>query len=526
VDPGIIKAGAALLVRLPRFVNRRFTIDEARAIQAQRLRHREARFLEFMRRAVYATPGHPVRQLLDHAGCAYGDLEALVNGDGLEAALGTLLRRGVYVTVDEFKGRRPAVRGSTSIAIDPERMRNPLAAFHIRTRSGGSRSAGTPVPIDLAFVRACAVAYALHLDARGAGDWRTALWTPPAAGARFRVLKYCCFGPGLAAWFSQVDPADPGLDRVFRLSERALRWGVRLGGVRLPHPVWAPLEDPRPLLQWIRGVLDQGRTPYVRSFASSIVRLATAALEAGIDLRGTKSTMAGEPITQTRLDIVAAAGIEACPRYGSIECGPVGYACLDPEVPDETHVVRDLQAVIQAEEEGARIGMPARALLTTGLHHAAPFVMLNVSMGDAGDLAGRACGCPMESLGWTPHLTSVRSYEKLTAGGMTFYDSDLIGVLERALPEQFGGNAADYQLVEEEDATGRPFLTLLVHPRLGPLDDARIADAFLRAIGKTPGEGLMAAVWREAGVVRVARQAPRTTASSKVLHLHVNRPRR
>src|SRR5262245_42849447 len=345
MDLWTIKAGAALFLRLPWYVKRRFTIEEARAIQARRLQRREASFLEFIRKAIYATTGHPIRQLLDHAGCTYGDLEALVTRNGLEGALQTLLRSGVYVTVDEFKGRRPAVRGSARIAIDPVRMRNPLAAFHIPTRSGGSRSAGTPVLIDLAFVRASAVAYALYLDARGGADWVKALWTPPAAGARFRLLKYCSFGEVPSAWFSQVDPADPGLDPLFSLSERALRVGLRLGGVKLPRPVWATLEDPRPVLDWTLGVLERGGTPYIRSYASSIVRLATAALDAGIDLSGTKSTLAGEPITETRLDIVAKAGIEACSRYGTIECGPVGYACLDTDVPDETHVVRDLQAV-------------------------------------------------------------------------------------------------------------------------------------------------------------------------------------
>lgn len=124
-------AGLDLLARLPWFLNRRFTINEARGFQARQLRNRQERFLRFLRKAIYAFPNHPVHQLLKHAGCAYGDLEALVKRDGVEETLRNLLQSGVYLTVDEFKGRRPVVRGCTTIAVNPDRLRNPLAAFHI-----------------------------------------------------------------------------------------------------------------------------------------------------------------------------------------------------------------------------------------------------------------------------------------------------------------------------------------------------------------------------------------------------------
>jgi hypothetical protein len=57
-------------------------------------------------------------------------------------------------------------------------------------------------------------------------------------------------------------------------------------------------------------------------------------------------------------------------------------------------------------------------------------------------------------LGWTTHLRDIRSQEKLTAGGMTFLDTDLIRVLEEVLPARFGGAPTDYQLVEEEAEEG------------------------------------------------------------------------
>jgi len=515
-------AGLELLARLPWFLNRQFTIDEAREIQIQQLRNRQKRFLLFLRKAIFAFPDHPVHQLLKQAGCEYGDLKALVNRDGVEETLRTLLQSGVYLSVDEFKGRRPAVRGSVTIDVSPDRMRNPLAAFHIPSQSGGSRSAGTPVLFDLAFVRACAVAYALHLNACGGDDWLKVIWEPPDAGARFRLMTTSCFGTRPAAWFSQVDPKGPDAGGIFRWSERALRWGAIIGGVKLPPPVLASLEDPRPVLHWIRAALERGETPYLVSSASSIVRLAATALETGIDIRGTQATMAGEPTTQARLDTSAEAGIRSVPRYGSMESGPIAVGCLNPEAADDTHVLRDLHAVIQAGSQGEHIGMPSRAMLITNLHPAAPFTMLNFSLGDEADMVDRDCGCPTEQLGWVPHLKNIRSYEKLTVGGMTFHDSDLVNVLERVLPARFGGNPSDYQLVESEDSNGRACLVLVVHPRLGPLDATLIEDAFLRAIGKSPLEGMMASMWQHSHFIRVERCTPIATAAGKILHLHVD----
>jgi hypothetical protein len=75
-------------------------------------------------------------------------------------------------------------------------------------------------------------------------------------------------------------------------------------------------------------------------------------------------------------------------------------------------------------------------------------VLLNLSLGDHARLERRACGCPLERLGWDTHLETIRSFEKLTAAGMNFLDVDVIRVLEEILPARFGGGPTDYQLQE------------------------------------------------------------------------------
>ena len=82
--------------------------------------------------------------MLKQAGCRFGDLEELVAREGLEGALQILFVNGIYLTVDEFKGRRPVVRGSAAIYVDPARLRNPLGTPQVLARTSGSRSSHQP----------------------------------------------------------------------------------------------------------------------------------------------------------------------------------------------------------------------------------------------------------------------------------------------------------------------------------------------------------------------------------------------
>jgi hypothetical protein len=148
-------------------------------------------------------------------------------------------------------------------------------------------------------------------------------------------------------------------------------------------------------------------------------------------------------------------------------------------------------------------------------------VLLNVSLGDQAVIDRRRCGCPLEELGWTTHLHTIRSHEKLTVAGMTLLDADAISALEETLPARFGGAATDYQLREEEDAHGRPTLVLVVSPRIGPVDSVAMIAAFLAAVGARAGAARMAErLWRDAGLLRIERRRPTVGASGKVLHRH------
>jgi hypothetical protein len=348
------------------------------------------------------------------------------------------------------------------------------------------------------------------------------LWLVPGNGT-YQLLRFHVSGVGPLQWFSPVDLESSEVPALHRSGVRALRWAGVLAGQVMPRPVHVPLEDVGPILRWVEAARRDGTTPHLYAFSSPALRLARAALATGVSMDGVQMTLSGEPLTAPRLAAIRQAGAEARPRYGTVEAGAIGYGCLAPLAADEVHVVRDCHALIEVGTDGPQ-ALPPKGLLLSSLLSTAPLVMLNMSLGDQAVVSERRCGCPLESLGWTTHLHTIRSFEKLTAAGMTFLDTDVIRVLEETLPARFGGGPTDYQLVEEESAGGQPRLQLLVSPDLGPLDSDLVIDTFLTAISDgARAERIMGLVWRNASLVSVERRHPFNTASGKILHLHAPR---
>ena len=483
VVPEDLRAGLRLLTGLPAFVRRPLTLAESRRLLAERLAEREADFLRVARAAV-DTAASPYRALLRRAGCEEGDLARLLREDGLESTLGTLARAGMYVTVDEFKGRRPIVRGDLSLTVTPRAFMNPAAASHLSARTGGSRGEGAPIPVDLAWLRDRAVHLPVVFDALGWQGSRVAVWGMPGAAAMVRILEYAAAGLRPERWFSPVRPDSPGLHPRYRWSARIMRWASRAAGAALPRAEHVLPEDPAPVLDWIRAVLAAGGRPYLHTISSSAVRLAEAARPGARPSTASASRWAAS----------------RSPRRGSGWCGTpaprrsraTGASSLgrSPSAAPRRRA-RTTSTCWASSTPSCRRGprspraSGADTFLVSSLRPSATLLLLNLSLGDGGVLGERRCGCPLDRPGWRTHLLGVRSAEKLTAAGMAFLDTDVVAILEEALPRRFGGGPADYQLVEDEAADGRPRLRLLVHPRVGPLDPASVVDAFLRSLGQS-----------------------------------------
>jgi len=519
-----VRLGMSLMAGLPSLLREPVTVAAARAVQAAALCARNDQFLTMVTEAGFRRPDSALGRLLHHAGVESGDVRGLLAREGLEATLRALATSGVYVLVDEFKGRRELVRGSLRLQVGPGSFANPRSRYGIVASSSGSRSDAPPFIVDLSFVRAAAGAMHTHLDALGIERLVNADWEAVGAGARYRLLKMGALDAPLDAWFSDVDPADPDLAPSFRYGERILRWAAACCGRKLPRATVVPSDDARIVARWMVRQLERGNTPHVLSVSSNIAALGRAAAADGLELAGAYATMGGEPITAVRRDIVAASGLRPLPRYGSIETGAVGYACVRPTHSDDVHVVAGMHAVIRADALGAAIGIPENAILHTGLHAAAPFAAVNLSMGDAAEVTRSTCGCPVERIGWTRCLRDIRSFEKLTVAGITLHAGDLIRVLEEALPARFGGDALDYQLIEGEDASGLPTLALRIDPRLGEIDPKVALDALLAVLASGPPvHAVMAKMLRQSVALSLERGPP-LRRRGKALHVHRRDP--
>jgi hypothetical protein len=293
-----------------------------------------------------------------------------------------------------------------------------------------------------------------------------------------------------------------------------------VAGVPMPDADYAPVDDALPIARWIASVQRAGGTALLWTHASPGIRVCQTALEAGLDISGAQLSIGGEPTTAARLAAIRSAGATAVPHYAAMECGAVGYGCLAPTAPDDLHLFDDLHALVRAPVPTSEGTVTSGTMLISSLRPATRFVLLNASLGDRAELGERACGCPLERFGWRTHLHTIRGLAKLTAGGMTFLDVDVIRVLEQELPARFGGGPIDYQLVEDEADDGQPRVRLLVRPSIGPVDQTALRETFLALIGGGSGaERVMELQWRQAGWPTVERRPPLSSEGGKIVHL-------
>jgi hypothetical protein len=253
-------------------------------------------------------------------------------------------------------------------------------------------------------------------------------------------------------------------------------------------------------------------------------RVALAAREVGLDLRGTVFMGGGEPPTPAKVKAIKSTGARLVPSYVTAETGPIGYGCVHPADENDQHFYKDAFAVIQFPREVPGAGIKVNAFSFTTLLATAPKLMLNVESDDYGTIERRPCGCPLEKLGLTEHLRGIRSFRKLTGDGVTLVGSEMLHVLEEVLPARFGGGPLDYQAEEEENEQGLTQLSLVVSPRVGRIDEAALIDAVLNALRNSSVSADMAgALWRQAGTLRVKRSEPVWTARGKLIPLHLTR---
>jgi hypothetical protein len=518
-----LRSAAGYAFGLRRYLDTPVSAAECRRQVAAGLARRETAFLETLERRVLQVPGSPYRALLEHAGVELGDAAQLVREHGLEGALFRLHEAGVYVTLEEFKGRRPIVRPGLELPVTPEQFDNPAPgpAFHGRT--GGSRSPGRRLLVDLAHLGYEASYHALFDEAHDPG-WRPlALWrpAPPGYAGMYYALSFAKLGRRIERWFSQNPlAARPGELREYLIASFTAR-ASRTTRIPIPRPEHVPVAEAFRVAEWLAERAREGTPGRLNTTASCGVRVASAALEAALDIEGSLLVLGGEPLTGAKARAIAAAGVKAVCGYYMTEIGRIGITCGAPAALDDVHLADDKLALVQRARPVSADGATVGAFLLTTLLPSSPKVMLNVESDDFGVLEERACGCPIGEAGLTRHVHSIRSFEKLASEGMSFLGGDLVTLVEDVLPARFGGSPVDYQLVEHE-VGGLTRVSVVVSPRVGPLDEAEVVAAALVHLARGPAyRRMMTEVWRDSGTLRVERREPYVTGSAKVLPLHV-----
>lgn len=507
---------------LPRFLRGRVTEDGAAERIRRQLANRESTFLDVFRRGMLEREGSPYRPLLRHAGVEYGDVAELVRRDGIERALEQLYDAGVYVTHEEFKGWKPIRRAGLELETSPDEFDNPFGEPALGRLSGGSRGPQRSSRERFGLLEHDAAYHALFVAAFDLGERPAAVWRPvPPGGAGLDAVLYGAkIGRPVERWFSQ-NRLSRGEPKELLLTKYTLLAG-RLCGSPMPAPEHVPLNEAVRIARWLAAKCAAGTPAWVNAPASSAVRICLDARAHGLDIAGTFFRLGGEPLTQAKSDAIAATGSRAVCHYTMSELRRVGLACAAPAEVDDVHVVSDTVGVIQRERvvggDGARVGV----LVHTTLSALAGKLMLNVESGDYGLLTERACGCLFGELGFTHHLHSIRSYEKLTTEGTTFLGDDVLRLVEEVLPGRFGGRPIDYQLVEEEEAGGLTRISLVVSPSVGVIDDAEVVAAAHEALASGPSyREMMTGLLRDGDSLRVVRREPYSTSGGKLLPLHV-----
>lgn len=519
-----LRAAARFGLKLGPYLRRPLTAGDAESALTAGLRSRREHFLRLVRVAAFDRPASPLGRLLSWSGFSHESLSNLTAQLGIEGALERLYDAGVYLTIDEFKGNRPIVRPGLELAVTARDFANPLAASHLQGTSGGSRSAGTSLTVDLDLL-AHESAYQ-HVIRRefGLEHTRMILWRPAPPGmAGIKIqLRASKIGMPVAHWFSQTPVRWDAANRKYALFLTTSSGISRTFGRSLPFPAHVPLSDAVVVARAVADVLRGGGQAMVDCPVSSAVRVCRAAKDNGIDISGATFRVGGEPLTEAKAAVIQEAGCRSFCHYHITEFGMLGAGCADAQALDDVHVTHDKTALIQRrlDVDGHEVG----ALFATALHPYSTRIAINAETGDHARMHTRDCGCAFGRLGYTTHLTHIRSYEKLTSEGMTFLGSALSDIVERVLPGRFGGAPGDYQFVEAE-IDGLTRVSIVVSPRVGGVDARAVAAAVLDALGaRSAPDRMMASFWRDGDTLRVMRREPFMTRSGKVLTLHVAKP--
>lgn len=486
---------------------------------AANLGRREEHFLSLLRTGVFDNPSSPYLVLMRNAGVEFADLQKSVRERGIEETLQVLWHEGVRLSLDEFKGCCAIVRDGLEITPDPLDFSNPLKPGDYMAKSGGSRGSRARLAVDFDILALEAGHLQELHEAHGLSERPAAIWWPvPPGSAGFKnALRLARLGNPPVRWFSQVPLRwNRAGFKAAAFTHFAL-FRSRWSGQALPRPEHVPLNRAERVAKWLSEQVAGGMPGVLVCPVGAALRVCRAAAEQGMNITGSQFRLTGEPLTPARTRIIQDAGCQALCTYSMTECGLMGLACANGAEPDSVHLLEDKIAVLDRPDDDTT----RQRLWLSTVHPSSPRIMINVESGDSAVAETGSCGCKLEKSGLGRRYGAFRSYEKLTSEGMHILASDLLELLDVILPAKFGGQATDYQFVEDYPQ-GLPRISLYINPQLGELDENALlstVSTFLQ--GRQSPQALMGEILWQGNTFRVVRKAPLATAASKIQPLHV-----
>jgi hypothetical protein len=523
-----LKMFAKLPFSLRRFLNHRLTVSEAQEFVREQMNRREENFLCLVERGIFGYRHSPYLPLLKSAGCEFGDLRNMVRVRGLESTLSSLCEAGVYITFEEFKGRKPIIRGGQTIQVKPSDFDNPTLSADLTATTGGSSGAAVNVNLNLEYAAARAPHLLITDMAHGILQVPTVRWDAMLPNTSFRnTLQMISFGQPVLHWFTPARARD--LRHWFKYvipSYYVLFWMNALGA-HTPLPRVIQLDEALAVARALKEILKKIPRCYLFTTVSRALRVALAAQQAGIDLTGATFGGNAEPSTRAKVQPIIDAGIKYLPFYGMVETDYAAAGCARPIDFSDVHLFKDAFAIFTHPIQVAGFDGLVPAVNLTTLFPTASKVMVNVQTDDFAVVEERRCGCELESYGYTTHLREIYSYSKLVGEGVTLIGNELQSVLESELPARFGGSPLDYQFLEQEDETGLTRLYLVVSPRVQIADERQVVQTVLNALQKlSPMADVAGTAWRQARTIQIKRIDPVLTSRGKFLALSVQRRNR
>ncbi len=241
--------------------------------------------------------------------------------EGLETTLESLRQAGVYLSHDEFKGKKPVQRSGKQMRVDPGDFANPLVRGTLETSSSGSRSSGTVTrrSLEYQFYReAQEQIFLKEFDISKLTLVRLSSILPSSGGLR-RALLYPRRGHTVDKWF-----ALGGMLRDswhYRMLTSFLILEARMLGIRTGFPTYLPANNFSQVARHLARLKAKGADCLFSASVSLAVRVAAAAAEESLDISGILFSVHGEALTDAKREVIEAAGASPYPGSHDFRAG-------------------------------------------------------------------------------------------------------------------------------------------------------------------------------------------------------------